>query len=435
MTNRRVVITGLGPVSPIGIGKQQFIDAVKNGVIGIKKITAFAPDNFKSQIAGQLPDDFKCRDYVPKSYRKSIKVMARDIELAVAAADLAVRDANIKTKAIDPDNTDIDPSRLSVNIGAGLICADLNELTFALYSAIDENGEFSLKKWGNIGMNNLTPLWLLKYLPNMLSCHVTIIHDAQAPSNAIVCGEASGHLAISEAFNTIKFDKADICLAGGAESKINPMSLMRQDLMNRLTHSHNETPESAVRPFDNDRDGTAVAEGGAIIALEELERAKKRNANIYAEIVATGASFGADDNFEIEKEGKAISIAIKNALNAANINAKDIDLVVSFATGLKTQDKAEAVAIKQMLNDVPVTSIKGQIGCNGAGSGAIDIAISAAILANGFIPKTINCKNLDAECPVNIVTEYQETKIKTVMTIGYSLSGGQVSAIILRKFE
>ncbi len=436
MTNRRVAITGLGPVSPIGIGKQQFTEAIKNGNIGIKKITAFVPDNFKSQIAGQLPDDFKCRDYVPKSYRKSIKVMARDIELAVAAADIAIKDARITTKAIDPDNVDIDPTRLSVNIGAGLICADLNELTFALYSAIDENGEFSLKKWGNIGMNNLTPLWLLKYLPNMLSCHVTIIHDAQAPSNAIVCGEASGHLALSEAFNIIKHDKADVCLTGGAESKINPMSLMRQDLMNRLTHSHNDSPESAVRPFDADRDGTAVSEGGAVIVLEDMERAKSRNANIYAEVIGTGASYGTDNNFELEQDGTAITIAIKKALKSANINANDIDLVIGFAPGLKIQDKAEASAIKQTLgDDVPVTSIKGQIGCNGAGSGALDIAIAAIALREGFIPKTINHETPDTQCQINVVTEYQDKEINTVMTIGYSLSGGQVSAVVLKKYE
>ncbi len=435
MAERRVVITGVGPVSPIGIGKQEFIEAIKAGKVGIKRITAFAADNFKSQIAGQLPDGFKCRDYVPKSYRKSIKVMARDIELAVAAADLAIRDSGIKTKAIDPDNVDIDPTRLSVNIGAGLICADLNELTFALYSSIDEEGNFSLKNWGSTGMNNLTPLWLLKYLPNMLSSHVTIIHDAQAPSNAIVCGEASGHLSLAEGFGTIGTDKADVCLVGGAESKINPMSLMRQDLMGRLTRRYNDSPESAVKPFDADRDGTAVAESGAVIVLEELERAKSRNANIYAEIAGAGSSFGADDNMELGENGDAIALAIRNALKSANMNASDIDLVVAFAPGLKKQDKAEALAIKDVLGDVPVTSIKGQLGSSGAGSGALDILVSCMAISDGFVPKTINYEKPDAECPVNVVTEYHQRDIKAVLTIGYSLSGGQVSAVILKKCE
>jgi len=434
MGYRRVVITGLGPVSPIGIGKQAFIEAIRNGTIGIKKITAFEPGNFKSQIAGQI-DDFKCRDYVPKSYRKSIKVMARDIELAVAAADVAVRDAGIKTKAIDPDNVDVDSTRLSVNIGAGLLCADLNELTFALYSAVDDNGEFSLEKWGNVGMNNLTPLWLLKYLPNMLACHVTIIHDAQAPSNAITCGEASSHLAIAEAFNTIRGNRADVCLAGGAESKINPMGLVRQDLMGRLTHSHNDSPASAVRPFDSNRDGTAVAEGGAIIVLENLDRAQGRNAKIYAEIIGAGSSYGTDKKFELESDGQAIATAIEKALQSADMKSDEIDLVISFAAGLKVQDQAEALAIKQALGEVPVSSIKGQIGCNGAGTGALDITIAALAISEDFVPATINCENVDNDCPINVVKELQERQINTVLTIGYSLSGGQVCAIILKRYK
>ncbi len=434
MSDRRVVISGLGPVSPIGIGRQAFAEAIKSGAIGIKRITAFEPDSFKSQIAGQI-DDFKCRDYVPKSYRKSIKVMARDIELAVAAADVAVRDSGIKTKAIDPDNVDVDPTRLGVNIGAGLICADLNELTFALYSAVDDDGKFSLKKWGSTGINNLTPLWLLKYLPNMLSSHVTIIHDAQAPSNSITCGEAASHLAIAEAFHTIRSDRADICLAGGAESKINPMGLVRQDLMGRLTHSHNDNPSLAVRPFDSNRDGTAIAEGGAIIVLEDAERAKSRNAKIYAEIVGMGSSHGVNDKFEFDSDGRAISRAIEKALQSAEMKADDIDLVIGFAAGLKEQDAAEAQAIKQVLGNVPVSSIKGQIGCNGAGSGALDITTAALAISDNFIPETVNCENIDNDCPVNVATKLQQKQINAVLTIGYSFSGGQVCAVILKRYE
>ncbi len=153
-------------------------------------------------------DSLKMSDYVPKSYRKSTKVMARDIEIAVVAAYEAVKDAGLKTKCLiergeaEPPATH-DPTRFGANIGAGLICADLTELSGAIYTAKDDSGQFSMKRWGTEGMNNLTPLWLLKYLPNMLACHVTIVHDAQAPSNTITCGDASGHLAIGEAQRTI----------------------------------------------------------------------------------------------------------------------------------------------------------------------------------------------------------------------------------------
>jgi len=269
MAERRVVITGLGPVSPIGVGKDQFLASLRSGRVAVDGIRAFDAAEFPCRIAGEIAE-FSCKDYVPKSYRKSIKVMARDIELAVVAADCAVRDSGLKTKGVSDGEITVDSTRLGVNIGAGLICPDLNELTFALASASND-GQFSLEAWGREGMNNLTPLWLLKYLPNMLACHVSIIHDAQAPSNTITCAEASSQLAIGEAWRTIKRDCADVCLCGGAESKVNPMGLLRQDLIGRLTRSHNDSPASAVRPFDAKRDGTVIAEGGAVVQVVDLE--------------------------------------------------------------------------------------------------------------------------------------------------------------------
>src|SRR5262249_40552218 len=149
-------------------------------------------------------------------------------------------------------------------------------------------------KWGTDGMNNLTPLWLLKFLPNMLACHVTIVHDAQGPSNTITCGEASSHLAIGEAYKTIARGTADVCICGGAESKDHPMAPLRQSLGKRLSTS-NERPEAACRPFGADRDGTVISEGGGLVILEELEHARRRGVRIYAEVVGFGASNDAHD--------------------------------------------------------------------------------------------------------------------------------------------
>ncbi len=434
MSERRVVITGLGPVCPIGIGKSNFLAGLQKAEIGIGKLTLFDPGGFDSQVVGEVRN-FKCRDYVPKSYRKNIKVMARDIELAVACADQAVRDSGLVTKGIDGDNVTIDPTRLGVNIGAGLINAELNELSFALVSAVDDEGRFSLKKWGNHGMTNLTPLWLLKYLPNMLACHVTIIHDAQGPSNTITCGEASGHLAISEAARVIARGSADICLCGGVESKLNPMSMMRQELMGRLTNNHNDAPETAVRPFDSQRGGTVASEGGALLVLEELEHARNRGAKIYAEIAGTGSSFGTDDYLNPEPDGEGIAIAMQKAMADAGLSANDLDLIVAFAAGLKLHDAAEAKAIRAVCEDIPVTAIKGQIGNNGAGSGAIDVVTAALAITEGFIPATVNCGDLDSDCPVNVITEPESKKIETVMIPSYSLSGGQTVSLILKRID
>src|SRR3954470_3471293 len=287
---RRVVVSGVGVISPIGIGAKTFWENLLAGKVGVRRITQFDPAGFACQIAGEVPD-YKIGDYVPKSYRKATKVMARDIELAVIAADDAMKDAGLKTKAYT-DAPEIKPERFGCNIGAGLINAELDELTGAMHIArsAESNNKLDLHKWGRDGMQQLTPLWLLKYLPNMLACHVTIIHELKGPSNTITCADASSHLAIGEAFRTVQRGDADMAICGGAESKINPMALVRHGLLRRLNETHNDTPDQAVRPFDADADGTAAAEGGGLFILEEYEQAQKRGAKIYAEIVGFGAS-------------------------------------------------------------------------------------------------------------------------------------------------
>src|SRR5947207_4227885 len=270
---RRVVVTGIGVVSPVGIGAAAFWQNLVAGNVGVRRIQQFDPSGFACQIGGEVPA-FKIGDYVPKSYRKATKVMARDIELAVVAADDAFKDAGIQSKAYT-ETPAIDGKRFGCNIGAGLISAELNELTSAMTTArSDENpNKLDLKKWGRDGMGQLTPLWLLKYLPNMLACHVTIIHGLMGPSNTITCSDASSHLAIGEAFRTIQRGKAELAICGGAESKLNPMGLMRQTLLGRLSETKNDSPETAVRPFDVDAAGSAIGEGGGLFILEEYEHA------------------------------------------------------------------------------------------------------------------------------------------------------------------
>src|SRR3954464_6560915 len=296
---RRVVITGIGVISPIGIGSKPFWDNLLAGKVGVRRIASFDPSGFSCQIAGEVPT-FKISEYVPKSYRKATKVMARDIELAVVAADDAFKDAGLKSKAYT-ETPDFDGKRFGCNIGAGLISVDLDELTSALTTSRgqgDARNQLDLQAWGKDGINHLTPLWLLKYLPNMLACHVTIIHALKGPSNTITCADASSHLAIGEAFRTIQRGNADLAICGGAESKVVPMGLMRQCVLKRVTESHNDPPADAVRPFDADATGTAIGEGGGLFILEEYEHAKKRGAKIYAELVGFGAS---QDTYRVDE--------------------------------------------------------------------------------------------------------------------------------------
>lgn len=442
MAQRRVVITGLGLVTPIGIGAEAIWNALLEKKSGIARISAFDPSRFKSQVGGQI-SGLSTSNAIPKAYRKSIRVMARDIEIAVVAAYEAVKDAGLKTRCMFDRGEcegehNVDPTRFGANIGAGLICADLNELAGALATATGENGEFDIRKWGSEGMNNLTPLWLLKFLPNMLSCHVTIVHDAQAPSNTITCAEASSHLAIGEAFHTIARGAADICICGGAESKINPMGLLRQELLKRLSTAHNDDPARACRPFDASRDGTVISEGGGLLILEELEHARARGAKIYCEVAGFGASINAHSWSEPHPEGRGIALAIGKALNQAGLGPNDIGLIGAFGSGTVAHDRSEARGIRAVFGDkaakTPTLAVKGSIGNNGAGAGAIDLSIAAMCLKNNSVPPAVNLEQMDPECGLNVVRGGPvDAKIDAAVSIAYALGGGQNAALVLKR--
>ncbi len=442
MSRRRVVITGLGPVTPLAVGARDFWNALLEGRSAIRCLQAFDPARCESQIGGEI-DGIKVADYVPKSYRKAAKIMARDIVLAVVAAHQAVQDAGLRTKCLlergeVQGDRNVDSTRLGANIGAGLICADLPELAEAFCSAV-EDGQFSLTRWGAEGMNNLTPLWLLKFLPNMLACHVTIVHDAQGPSNTITCGEASSHLAIGEAFRTIARGTADVCLCGGAESKTNPMALVRQCLGKRLS-TRNDSPATACRPFAADRDGTVVSEGGGLVVLEELEHALARDARIYAEIVGAGASSDAGRPGELPPDERGLALALRKALKDAEVGPDQVDLVGASGCGLIERDRLEAAAIRDVLGErraqVPVLSVKGGLGNNGAGSGAVDFIAAVLALYNTTVPPAINSAPIDPECGLKLVTAGPvDARIDVVLSAAYALGGGQNATLVVKRFH
>lgn len=441
MRDRRVVITGLGVVCPVGLGIEPVYEALIAGENGIGRIEAFDPSGFDSRVGGEA-GKLKMGDFVPKSHRKATKVMARDIELAVAASYEAVKDAGLRTKCLiergeAEDGDPIDSTRFGVNIGAGLICADLNELAEALATATDDDGEFDIGRWGSEGMTNLTPLWLLKFLPNMLACHVTIVHDAQGASNTITCGEASSHLAIGEAFRTIADGKADICICGGAESKLNPMGLMRQSLLHRLATDSNDAPAKACRPFDASRSGTVISEGAGLITIEALEHAEKRGAKVYGELLGFGAGANIKSWSEPDTGGRAIGVAINKALADADVRADDVDLIVASGMGIPAYDQAEAKGLHASLGvraaDVPTMAVKGAVGNNGAGSGAIDFAVSVMATYSGKVPHVQNVEQVDPECNLNVVTgEPLAITPSVVLSTAYALSGGQTAALVFR---
>ncbi len=454
--SRRVVITGIGPVSGLGLDIESNWDALCDGRSAIGPIQAFDPAGFESQIAAEVPE-FKISQYVPKTYRKATKVMARDIQLAVVAADAAARDAGLTTNGTvapdDPDATrSYGPGRMGAHIGAGLIAAELDELTGAFVKARDEQGNFDMHQWGSDGITHLTPLWLLKYLPNMLACHVTIIHDAQGPSNTITCAESSGALSVGESLRVIQRNAADLCFCGGAESKLNPMGWLRQQFTGRLNAQSNDAPADAVRPFDQNANGMIVGEGGAIVTLEALDTAIQRaphhtpqNAShaaphIYAEVTGFGASQSVHPesrNALPEPNGTGITLAIRKAMQEAQITPDDIDLIVPFGIGVRDSDTAEATgmvnALGTRLHEIPIASIKPMVGNCLAGAAALDIAIAAKAIYEQRIPATLNCDTPLSGLNCQTAPS-RELSIRHALVIATG-SGGQNAALILRRYQ
>ena len=438
MSQRRTVITGLGVVSPIGMGWQDFWQGLRTQRQGVRRLEAFEASAFGCQIGGQV-ERFKINQYIPRSYRKAAKLMAPDIAMAVAGADLAFRDAGLITKGIDPDNPQVDPVRLGANLGAGLIDVDLNELAMAVHESVNEDDRFSYRLWGKRGMAQLTPLWLLKFLPNMLACHIGIIHDAQGPSNTVLCGEISTHHAVAEASQIVSSGRVDICITGGAKNKITPMGLVRLELLKRVTTVSNDKPGEAVRPFDKNRAGCVPAESASIFIVEDSEHAQGRGAKVYAELAGSAFTRQGNSIHRIAPAAEGTARAIGKALDKARCRAEDVDLVIPHGVGGLEEDLAEAQGIRMGLGEdrgssVAVLPIQGAVGNSCDASGGLDLAAAVLAISEGTIPSAVNCEHPCPECGLNIVQKNMNAeKPKTVLVVGYTV-GGQSAALVIKRF-
>ena len=438
MSQRRVVITGLGVVSSIGLGGQEFWEGLCSQRVGIRPIDAFDVSEFACQVGGQI-NGFKLNQYIPRSYRKASKVMARDIGMAVAAADMAVRDAGLVTKGIDPENPKVDPVKLGTNLGAGLIDIDLDELGAAVEQSLDQENNFSYDLWGKRGMAQLTPLWLLKFLPNMLACHIGIIHDAQGPSNSILCGDISTHQAAGEAYHTVASGAADVSITGGAHCKIAPLGMLRMELMGQLNTSSNNHPEEACKPFDTRRAGCVPGEGAGIFILEDLQYALDRGAKIYAELLGSAATREGRDPHQVEPSVEGLGRAIREALDVAKVRPEEVDLVIPHGLGGVEYDLAEAQAIRLGLGEdkgstVPVLPIQGGLGNCGAASGGLDLAAAVLAIEHAKVPAATNCRQPCPKCGLNIAqADTSVDDVDIALLAGYTI-GGQSASLVIKRF-
>lgn len=457
---RSVVISGLGVVSGVGVGASAFWDALCAGRSGIAVPARLDLGGFPGKLACEVRE-LSVKDAVPKSYRKATKVMARDIEIAVVAAKLAFDHAGLVTRAAEDGRAPTMPGeRVGCQIGAGLIAAEAHELTMALASAVAPaptpaqaaRGGFDFARWGTIaqqdgqpvgGMENLPPLWMLKYLPNMLACHVTIIHGCEGPSNTHTNAEASGLLSIGEASRVIERDAADACIAGGAESKLNHMGVLRLTKAGRLgAYDANPDAAQALRPFDASSPGAIVGEGGALLVLEEAAHATRRGARPIARVLGFGASHSAGASLPARGNeasrasrsphaGQGLALAILAALRDAGLSPADIDAIVPQGCGEVRFDQAERAALAQVfgprLAQIELVTLAPMLGDCAAGSGGLQAAAAALAVQHQMLPARVGGA-VEGLCVGPAPA--RSAQLRRVLVCTQSL-GGQNAAIVL----
>ena len=420
---RRAVITGFGTFSSLGTDLAAFWQALRDRRSGVRPITTLNPEELPSRMAGDVQNFEPNQILREKAERKVLRVMARTVQLGVCAAQKAVEHAGIIKGTIEP-------TRFGVEFGAGMIATELDDISHASRVSVNcQPGVVNLATWGS-SLREIPPLWMLKYLPNMPACHVSIFHNAQGPSNTITESDVAGVLALGEAWRIIERDTADIFLVGGTESKLNPLSLTRHNLFQPLSR-RNAEPEKALRPFDANRDGTVLAEGATVMAVEEVAHARRRGAKIIAEVV------GFASGFDRKKKGPTLARVIGKALTEAGIGPGDLDHVNAFGLGTRESDAWEARGLAELLRDhqhVPIWAPKANLGSSGAAGGLTELTASLLALEHRVIPATINHDSPDPECPIRISTE--EMPGRSPFALKLSLTDlGQIAAIVVRRWD
>ena len=419
----RVVVTGVGVVSPVGLGHEAFWSNLIAGRSGIGPLSIFPANGLPSRLAAEV------RDFDPEKHiynRKFIKVMSRDIQLGVAAASMAMKDAGLKKGSIEPE-------RLGVEFGAGHISTTPQELMDAARGFVSDVEADQLSQFADDGMRQICPLWLLKQLPNMSACHVAIEHEARGPNNTITACESSALLALSEAINIIHRDAADVMIVGACSSHLSPFELTRQQLYESL--SRGDDPAAACRPFDRFRDGTVIGEGGGAFVLERYEHAVSRGAPIYAEILGVGA--GCDGASAANRsEGIGLTRAIQSAMRQASIEPRDLGHINAHGKATQRDDWAESRAYHNALGmaveKIPVTALKSYFGHFDAGAGAVELAGSLLAMRHGVLPITLNYRNPDPLCQLNVIHD-EPVRLSTPYALSVNRTRmGQSAAAIIR---
>ena len=408
-----MVVTGVGLVTPLGIGTEPTWEAIRNGVSGIGPITRFDASAFSCRIAGEVKG-FDPADYIEK---KEIKKMGRFIQLAIAAAEFALSDSGLK---ITPETAE----RVGVYIGSGI----------GGFEVIEREHLTLLEH----GPRRISPFFIPATIVNLASGQVSIRSGAKGPNSATATACTTSAHSIGDSFRLIQYGEADAMICGGTEACITPMGIGGFAAMRALS-TRNDAPERASRPWDRDRDGFVVGEGAGILILEELEFAKQREARILAELVGYGMSADAFHVTAPSPDGDGAYRVMRNAVRDAGIDASQVDYINAHGTSTEVGDRAETVAVKRAFGDhakkLAVSSTKSMTGHLLGGAGGVEAGITVMAIRDQVAPPTINHENPDSDCDLDYVPNHARP-----MPIQYALSnsfgfGGTNGCLIFKKYQ
>jgi 3-oxoacyl-[acyl-carrier-protein] synthase II len=405
MSERRVVVTGIGVVSPLGLTIDELWSGLAAGTSGVVPIESFSSAGLPLHHAaearcftGGIGEFGELESETKKAIRKGLKVMCRESQMAVAAAQRALHDAG---NAL----THHARQRFGCVFGSDYMLTLPEDFTTGIAACRAADGSFDYDRWAGDGMPLLNPLWLLKYLPNMPASHIAIFNDLRGPSNSLTVREASGHLALGEARVTIQRGMADIMVAGATGTRVHPMKTVHaiQSEQVALPAAGDDDPTRWSRPFDKARRGMVLGEGAAVLVLEELSAAERRGARIYAELVGHGAACAADRG-GIGRRRHALAGALGRALDSGGVSPDRLGHVHAHGVSTVAGDREEAAALMGTLGEaagrIPTVAAKSHFGNLGAGSGIVECVASILSLGRGELFPLLNHESADPECPL-----------------------------------
>jgi 3-oxoacyl-[acyl-carrier-protein] synthase II len=416
----------MGCISPVGQSPGEAWKAIQEGQSGVAAISRFDASGFPTRIAAQVPH-FELGKWVDANLLPSFSKAGLNIQFGVAAAAQAVRDSGLDTEAL------LDPSRFGVYLGAGEGAQDFPLFMQLIAESIDETGNCDLSRFTELGLQRLDPEFEQNQEPNVLSGRLAGLFNAAGPNLNSLTACAASTQAIGEATELIRCGATDIMLAGGAHSMIHPFGITGFCLLTTLS-TRNESPETASRPFDRERDGFILGEGAAMLILEEFEHASRRGARIYGEVLGYGVTSDAYRITDIPPDGNGMARAIELSLRDARLNPDDIDYINAHGTSTKANDKIETVALKTALGAyaqrVPISSTKGATGHLVAACGALEAMFSLLALSDELVPPTANYEFADPDCDLDYVPRQpRERRLKKVMS-NNSGFGGQNASLV-----